>query len=92
MKTIGEIFSETFRTFCNEQFENSDYRDYCQSVRVNLEMAAAWVQDASEPLIRSAKWSWEKSGEHFGSTGQLVLSLLVLGILRNITSRKNKER
>jgi hypothetical protein len=47
-----------------------------------------WFHQAVHPLFAYAKWTWQKSGEHYGPTAQLGLILLVGAIFYNLFRRR----
>lgn len=91
MKTQSASVFDSLESFCINSLSNTEYVDYCKPVRQQAEASAKWFQDTAYDAYEMGKDSWDKTGKHFGATGQLVLILTVAGIAYNIFGGKKKQ-
>lgn len=81
----------SFESVCKRSFDQTGWEDYCVPLRQHVEAAAIWSEKAARPVLNKVQWTWKKSGEHFGETGQFLLILLAAGIAHNLWSRMKKK-
>ncbi|GEM_PF-4470075 len=88
---MDPAYFDSFQTFCARTLDQTGWEIYCEPVRVNAETCANWVENGIRPIYNKMKWTWVKTGEHYGEAGQIFLLLLVAGIAKNVFFRKKKD-
>lgn len=95
----GPAYFNAFRDTCETHLKPWEYDAYCEPLRARaetaykvVEPAADWLYGATAPIVNHAKWSWNKAGEHFGPSGQLILVALVIGIAYNLYGRSSANK
>jgi len=83
---------QTFKTYCTDALNGTDYEEYCETVRQKAETAAEWAKWAAQSSFENSKWYWQKTGEHYGEKGQALLVVLVACLAYNIFGGKKKKK
>ena len=91
MNTQSTSVFGSFESYCKSSLNNTEYVKYCEPVRQQAEASAKWFQEAAYDAYGMGKDSWDKTGKHFGTAGQIVVILAVAGIAYNIFGGKKKQ-
>ena len=91
MKAQSTSGFDSFESFCINSLSNTEYVEYCKPIRQQAEASANWFQDKAYSVYDMGRYSWDKTGKHFGTAGQIVVILAVAGIAYNIFGAKRNK-